>query len=789
MLRRAGLPALLSLVGLACAVLVARLPPDFERTVVTPLNHGADPLLSAALLRFGVSSLLQRPSRYFSPPILHPAPNPLRGTEPLLAEAVLAIPFRLALGDGPAPLYTTVKIVTLALVALATGLMLGQLGVRDSLCLAGGGLAVLVATTAVFVDRLQAVSLQWLPLALLFAVRFWRSGRRALVVPLALCAFLSVQASLYTSVMLLGLAPFLVPLAAALAARPRGALRASWVAAGLALAALLSLLVLRPYLADRGDVAAYATAAYAAHKSWNPAFLVEAVTSPPEYGPESWPLRPHASWNGFFPGHAFLLLLLALGALAWLPARSEAAAPRARGGRAFHGSRPVLGALLAGLAAAVAAGAWLGSTPATRLLADALLWGALAAWCLRLALWPRDGADEAELALGASAFGLAALVLLALGLGSPIRLHHEGAPALTGLFGPLSSALPPLRELRELRRCLLPAGWAAVVGATLALERRLRTRPAALGPLLATVLLSVGLGERLVADTRKATAPPLPAAYAMLRESRGIGGLLELPVDGWGQIASIHRMLWQPAHGRPIVAGRTGLDPSWYHPARAVFNEFPSQESLRLARAWGIDSVLDQRPKQAAGGARPEAVVLRGERPQAGRAGSVRLFDLEPDAEPRGIGPEPEPPPGSWERPSSPTSGVSPATLATDGSLDTAGEITDPQGVSLVVVPDGSVVTAVELDYGGGRFARVPRELSVLGLVGDDWVELAEDESRAELRARAAHMLLRDRRARLLVRLRPERVRRLRLACDEVPWELPEIRLRVAVAASLTERP
>ena len=55
-------------------------------------------------------------------------------------------------------------------------------------------------------------------------------------------------------------------------------------------------------------------------------------------------------------------------------------------------------------------------------------------------------------------------------------------------------------------------------------------------------------------------------------------------------------MLWQPSHGRPIVAGRTGLDPAWYSPARQVFNEFPSEESLRLLRSWGIDSVLDARP-------------------------------------------------------------------------------------------------------------------------------------------------------------------------------------------------
>ena len=147
MLRRVVPPALLLALGLVSGILVARLPPDLGTTVVTRRHHGADPLLSAVLLRFGVDSLLHHPSRYFQPPILFPDPNPLRGTEPLVAEALLAVPFRLALGDRPAAVYTWVKIVTLALLTLGTGLMLKELGVRLSLCLLGGGLSVLVSTT------------------------------------------------------------------------------------------------------------------------------------------------------------------------------------------------------------------------------------------------------------------------------------------------------------------------------------------------------------------------------------------------------------------------------------------------------------------------------------------------------------------------------------------------------------------------------------------------------------------------------------------------------------------
>jgi hypothetical protein len=323
------------------------------------------------------------------------------------------------------------------------------------------------------------------------------------------------------------------------------------------------------------------------------------------------------------------------------------------------------------------------------------------------------------------------------------------------------------------------------VALTLALERRLPSRPRLLGPLLATAIVGVGLCERLVADTRKAFAPPPPAAYELLRESQGRGGLLELPVDTWAQITSIHRMLWQPSHGRPILAGRTGLDPAWYQPAREVFNEFPSRESLRLARAWGLDSVLDRRPLADEAVPVEAGVVLRGERVEDGRLGHWRLFDLLPAGEASGLGPEPQPASGAWERPAWATVGPGAATAAIDGSLDTAAEVADPDGLSLVV-PDGASLAAVELDYGLGRFSRIPPELRVLGLRDDTWVEMADDESRLELRARGANLLMRERRARLVVTLRPGPARRLRLVSSRLPWEVPEVRVRVAASPAAT---
>ena len=83
--RRALLPLALASLGLACALLVGGWPAAAERMVVTRRAHNADPLLSASILRFQVASLVGAPARFYEPPFLHPDPNPLRGTEPLLS--------------------------------------------------------------------------------------------------------------------------------------------------------------------------------------------------------------------------------------------------------------------------------------------------------------------------------------------------------------------------------------------------------------------------------------------------------------------------------------------------------------------------------------------------------------------------------------------------------------------------------------------------------------------------------------------------------------------------------
>ena len=295
-------------------------------------------------------------------------------------------------------------------------------------------------------------------------------------------------------------------------------------------------------------------------KSWSPAFLEQLAIAQPEYA--AWRLGPAADWDGLFPGTALLLFAAGAALFALAPPRNAApAAPHTL----VRWSKPALPGLL-GLA--LVAAVWGLASPPTalsRVLAQASLAAALAVWLLRLASWPVVQEEADARALVASAAAAAAVLLALVAFGSPIALREGAPPLLDGVFAPLSSVLPPLRELRELKRCLLPAGWFAIVAGALAIERRVQggarrvqypcsPRPCWRWP-----------GPSGWAPTRARPASlRLPPAYALLRESRGSGGLLELPFDDWGRIDSVHRMLWQPAHGRPVVAGRTGIEPAWY---------------------------------------------------------------------------------------------------------------------------------------------------------------------------------------------------------------------------------
>ena len=210
------------------------------------------------------------------------------------------------------------------------------------------------------------------------------------------------------------------------------------------------------------------------------------------------------------------------------------------------------------------------------------------------------------------------------------------------------------------------------------------------------------------------------------------GGLLELPFDPWGRISSVRRMLWQPRHGRPIVAGKVSLDPAWYTPAGEVFERFPSEESVLLLRAWGITSVLDARPdvwRQALPAQLQDGLLLRAEQPRA--EGAVRLFEVVLRRR-RSASPSPCPareagrgptrrrphPPSAWR----------------STARSTRRRRSKARTPRSSCCPLAAAASALQLDYGAGRFSRVPVRLQVQALVDGRWRDVTREASGSLLR-------------------------------------------------------
>ncbi len=779
--------AIAALLSLAAALLVLAPPLDTDNPMTTRPFGSLDPLQSSVLLRFNVDALMHDPLSYHSPPFLYPDPNPMRGTEPIISESLLAVPLRIVLGDRPALVFTALRILTLVLLALFTTLLLRELSVRPSLALTGGLLSVLISTTVIFTDRIQDISLQWVVLALFFAAKVWKGGRLWHLVGFCCSCFLAVCASMYTTAMLLVTIPFLTPLLITQRGRGTWIRSAKLALAGMA-ASLASLAFLWPWITNRWDLDSFLTPVSSATKMIKSTRLIDAAYSPPEFE-QAWSLVwPPSIIDGYSPGAGPLLALLALGAMALIVTfrslRSRGIAKnRPQGLREliFRSTKfiiIIIGGFLAAVAAAVIldqASIWFSGFPI-----DAALWILIVSWCLRLAIWPNPWSDsESAMKIIASAAYLAALILFLLSMGSPAVVLRYEAVLLQGIFEPLSRIALPLNHLRELRRCLMLTGWTFVFATALSLERRVRHFPKVVPPILAIAVLALSFGGFLGIELKTVNMPSLPDGYELIRRSKGQDGLLELPYTRWNQIYSVRRMYLQPSHGRPIVSGYTGFAPGWYRSAHACFNSFPSPESLFLIRAWNIDTVLigPGWPRTIDPARRlPRGVVFRG------RRGNWMLFDIRPG---RKQLPHVSPPDSElvWTAPlhaSAEDSSSETFSLASDGSVSVsdAAIVTDPQGIGFRV-PYGKKLRAVELDYGRGELFIVPLRVRVMGLVRGQWRDLTVNSTGRFLRARAADLLMQSTPAKLIINIRSSEASEFRLVASNRRWHLPELRLCV----------
>lgn len=137
-------------------------------------NEG-DPLHISWILAWGVHQLTTNPLQLFESNAFYPYPSSLAFSEHLIVESLMVGPVYLASGNALLAQNVAV-LLALALSGWAMFLLLREMtGHRDA-GLVGGMLYAFHSYTLQEVPRLQVLSIQWWPLAILFLYRAFRSG-------------------------------------------------------------------------------------------------------------------------------------------------------------------------------------------------------------------------------------------------------------------------------------------------------------------------------------------------------------------------------------------------------------------------------------------------------------------------------------------------------------------------------------------------------------------------------------------------------------------------------------
>jgi hypothetical protein len=192
-----------------------------------------------------VHQLGRDPAALFDANIFHPVPKAFAFTEPLLPQAAQAAPILWA-GGTPLFAHNVVLFASFPLSALGAYLLARQVsGSRIGGCIAGLGYAFCSYRFAHLV-HVQSLSMQWLPLALLFLLKALERSTAKVLAGLMLFSLLQALSSGYYAVVLA------LAAAATLGWHARAAYRRATLLpaiAALAIAAVLSVLVFLPYRA------------------------------------------------------------------------------------------------------------------------------------------------------------------------------------------------------------------------------------------------------------------------------------------------------------------------------------------------------------------------------------------------------------------------------------------------------------------------------------------------------------------------------------------------------------
>ena len=266
-LRRHLIPLLL-FAAVAYAVAPAS---GVDKRLVMPEHLELDGLLGVEFLRAGTDRLLSSPTRYYDTDVLYPDVRQKRTTEPFIGFVLLGLPFTTVMGLDDVRAFEALRWLLLWTSLVFAWRLLALLGADTWLAVTGALIIVLQPAVTGGFERVQVLSIPLIVGVLYFAISLWTPERPSLRHQWGLCATTTmyVMCGAYNVVITLAALLLLAPLTLRMVWALRGAQRLLVFVWPLAVAGIVNLLVLWPWLTDRWDMSAYMGAPFLAIKHWN----------------------------------------------------------------------------------------------------------------------------------------------------------------------------------------------------------------------------------------------------------------------------------------------------------------------------------------------------------------------------------------------------------------------------------------------------------------------------------------------------------------------------------------
>lgn len=751
-------------------------PFTFNDSIYTRKVANADSLFLVLMVEHGTDRLLNNPADYYSAPFLYPDPTAMRLSSTYLTHSLMALPFKLFSPGHPYLLGEIARFLAVFISFISTCYLLIKLGISRYPALLITIILLLIMLNAASIDRYQSLSFGWLAIAMICVLVIVDREKSPWYLYLALGSslFLLVHASVYMVVALMAIFPVFLPLLFQLRAIPNlknkifTALSTLFITGGLIVLSLL------PWLQRRWDLGAFATKEFVNIKRWYEAKPHQFFFGMPEFQKSIF--SPSALDNGAFPGWGIIILAI----VALVTAMTAASRNKHT---AISGQKMLIRKLDAvrNIIFAVWTIAFCGSYffaksdfPAV-LINDSLLFIGVVFWILSLCFakttdWKKEDWQK----FAGSLLLLAGVILILFSLGNRIEAADGATVISNGVFSWCATIFPPVNQFRFLYRLTSFGFWFAGLGISLLVYSSLRIFPGKVRMVVFSAITILSVMPWLQSEFSPSSFGEMPEGYAMLKESEGKGGLLELPVTKWTHPLAMDRMHWQRQHGRPIVDGVNSIAPPWFTLATEVFNTFPSLESRLLMAQWQIDTVIvDSGLYVMDGSVDIPAGEVAGKKEKSG----YLLLDInyrdkkEVDAVFR-------------ERV---LSGGEMAARISDEGLNISlsdgntfyetAPLFNEKIYPQFIIEKGETLTGLKLDYGFGIGLKIPSRVIVEAWKDGNWLDVTKGQTGRFIKSRIADKLLNQKPGIVWVEVEAEGLKEFRVRSSRANWQLPELRL------------